>query len=919
MKVYKAPFIGRGVTLITPSSLPSVAGQYPSWNTNGTFAGWTLTSPGGLTTEIQINNAGVFGGITGSSWATGVLTVPTLAVTDLTAGRIPYVGTAGRLVDSSALTFANSTISLVPAANADTYGIHLLTAAGLANALVTNCPNTGLLLLNSTVKVILQSTGGSGGIGTLSPSATWSVATPSSRVGLDVLLASGQTADAFQVTSYGGTAGDKLRIKADIGQAYIHPPYYDELSGYTLYLRTTAGQAISFGEKTGYSCGEYVVQANSSGTNCGLRLPASAFVGWTASNAAAALDTGLARNAAGIVEVNNGTAGQYRDVLVRSIGLGVAPSGVTGGINGNVTINATSGSSPGLTVYNTVAPFSTAQVRIGYNNTTYWDIGRDGSIDGRLFIYNVQGGTVGERVSIATGGATTINAVSGNPLTVQRNGVAAFIVDSSTSATLSGTASNLILHATTAGQNAGITFSEATIDKFTFYLNGGDDTLRVYNVADSNYSALSLDASGRFGVNVGAAASARIHAISTTEQLRLGYDAADYCSFTVGPTGNTTFAITTGTSTTGFVFSNPISCPGVGAASERFGAGATAAGVCGFALGGFTVAANAYSVAIGYAANSSHNSSIAIGGVATTTVTNQLMIGSTTSPINAMKLITDAVGGSLNFGVTSGVLTITPSGGSTTLVGSATVSSGIIKFSSTVGYSNAMLKESGATLLVRTTDDSTYGNIAASTVQGIATVISPAYWIGSYQGLLQVSGSGASSDTDMCVYNSFRVRNIGNTNHAPISAGVGTFNGTIGTKVLSLVSTATNDDPQLDIYQNRVATTDATVTTLHTIAIADETAYALTATVLAHRTGGSAGTAGDSALYTFQACVMRTGAGIATMVGASTPIVTLESQAAWDCVFDVDGGNNARIRFTGALNNNITIHLVELKVSPLST
>lgn len=39
----------------------------------------------------------------------------------------------------------------------------------------------------------------------------------------------------------------------------------------------------------------------------------------TVSNATATKDTGLARNAAGVVEINNGTAGTYRDLILRDI------------------------------------------------------------------------------------------------------------------------------------------------------------------------------------------------------------------------------------------------------------------------------------------------------------------------------------------------------------------------------------------------------------------------------------------------------------------------------------------------------------------------------------------------------------------------------------------------------------------------
>jgi hypothetical protein len=50
--------------------------------------------------------------------------------------------------------------------------------------------------------------------------------------------------------------------------------------------------------------------------------------------------------------------------------------------------------------------------------------------------------------------------------------------------------------------------------------------------------------SAGLSVGTGAAASAKIHALATTEQLRLGYDASNYLSATVASTGSTTFALT---------------------------------------------------------------------------------------------------------------------------------------------------------------------------------------------------------------------------------------------------------------------------------------------------------------------------------------------------------------------------------------
>ena len=71
----------------------------------------------------------------------------------------------------------------------------------------------------------------------------------------------------------------------------------------------------------------------------------------------------------------------------------------------------------------------------------------------------------------------------------------------------------------------------------------------------TNNNQLYLATSGNVGIGT-TAPSAKLHAISTTEQLRLGYDKSNYVSTTVGSTGIVTHdAVGSGSS---FVFSDPV-------------------------------------------------------------------------------------------------------------------------------------------------------------------------------------------------------------------------------------------------------------------------------------------------------------------------------------------------------------------------
>ena len=129
---------------------------------------------------------------------------------------------------------------------------------------------------------------------------------------------------------------------------------------------------------------------------------------------------------------------------------------------------------------------------------------------------------------------------------------------------------------------------------------------------------------------------------------------------------------------------------------------------------------------------------------------------------------------------------------------------------------------------------------------------------------------------------------------------------TLGNEVRRLESIATNDDPRESVFQNRVATTNATVTTLHAITIPVTTTVFVEASVVARRTGGAAGTAEDGAAYVIRAAVKNV-AGTATLIGAVDQVFTREDQAAWDAIIDVTAAT-ARVRITGAIGNNITWH-----------
>jgi hypothetical protein len=117
-------------------------------------------------------------------------------------------------------------------------------------------------------------------------------------------------------------------------------------------------------------------------------------------------------------------------------------------------------------------------------------------------------------------------------------------------------------------------------------------------------------------------------------------------------------------------------------------------------------------------------------------------------------------------------------------------------------------------------------------------------------------------------------------------------------RIASSVATKAN----FEIFQDEVSTTNATVTTLSTIAIPTDSVVIIEARVAARRTGGTGGSAQDSAAYV-RTARFKNVAGTVTIQNLQSDY-TSEDQNSWNCTLDVNG-TDARIRVNGAANNNV--------------
>lgn len=175
--------------------------------------------------------------------------------------------------------------------------------------------------------------------------------------------------------------------------------------------------------------------------------------------------------------------------------------------------------------------------------------------------------------------------------------------------------------------------------------------------------------------------------------------------------------------------------------------------------------------------------------------------------------------------------------------------------------------------------------------------------------------AGAGHDLAMLIDENSRIR-IDKNNNAVASARLHIVEQTLGSEVHRIETVATNDDVAEKVFQGRAATTDATATTILTLATITDSVKMIEVKVAARRTGGTGGTAGDGAGYA-RVATFKNIAGTVSQIGSTQDNATHENQAGWDISFSISG-TNVLVQVTGAADNNITWHATA-RVYELST
>lgn len=310
-------------------------------------------TPGGSNTQIQFNNAGAFGGSANLTWdgttflVNGLVSAATGMFTVASAGQaLQTINGMGRgLINSvygtlSAAQYAynaNTYYGLIQmAAGNNAFGVYnefLKTRSTDGATAATAQTNDTMMMLRSLADI---GTGVFRRGGSFSSKITGAVGATSWPTQFEMEVGTGSGFNTYIWTPTLFTAPGAVVVSGPFstGAASAEGAGSWNFNGSNIRYVTSGGPSYSVilsGDTTG-SGGPFLAKTGSAGLYV-----------WTNNTYAhlGSVDAGVGRNGAGVIEINNGTAGTFRDLKLRQL---YSDQTITaGGTTGNQTINKAAG------------------------------------------------------------------------------------------------------------------------------------------------------------------------------------------------------------------------------------------------------------------------------------------------------------------------------------------------------------------------------------------------------------------------------------------------------------------------------------------------------------------------------------------------------------------------------------------------
>jgi len=291
-----------------------------------------------------------------------------------TVGAIPYVSASGVLNQDATKLFWDTSGSYLYAGgytNSSTYSVRL-GPSGAEIALrngATQIVNSGTVATFNTTQAagyVFNDTGFNAAVSIKGNTGNTQFGGSTDRNAKLGVYSSGSTATAefYDLTAVTGVT--KVIVRAGAGQSITN----------LFEIQNNAGSIISRATSGGALYGSIVANVDNSGAlSSGVEIASNGLIRFSSDTTFyGTKDTGLARNAAGILEVDSGTAVQYRDLILRrSQHSGVAVSALPAAAAGNAGSIQYVTDANATTIGSTVAGGGANKVMV-WSDGTAWKI-----------------------------------------------------------------------------------------------------------------------------------------------------------------------------------------------------------------------------------------------------------------------------------------------------------------------------------------------------------------------------------------------------------------------------------------------------------------------------------------------------------------------------------------------------------------